>query len=173
MTPAEYTIAAERTINHDLAPDEQLKAQLMGIVVETGEILGEFKKHMYQGKPLNRQAVLDECGDVLWSLANLRRIRGEEFDPAGAIARYPSILTPSIGATQDKLLRLMRFAMMIGAGSMIFDASLAALILENGGTVEGVMIRNVAKLRARYPAGFPVTEEESMVTRWPMGAQDA
>jgi hypothetical protein len=35
-----------------------------------------------------------------------------------------------------------------------------------GGTMEGVMEANVAKLKRRYPAGFPV--KETMVDRWPI-----
>lgn len=161
MTPAEYTIAAERTINHDLTPREQMRAQMMGIVVETAEILGEYKRHLYQGKPLDVNAVLDECGDVLWSVANLRRMRGEKFDPIGAIGIFPSSIAPSSGVGFERLHTLMASALNPNDLTH-FEARLAALIIENGGTVEGVMIRNVAKLKARYPAGFPVTEEENV-----------
>lgn len=130
MTPAEYTAAAERTINRDLTPDEQLGAQALGLMAEAGEVANDIKKHLYQGRELDKAHVLEECGDTLWSLANL--------------------------------IRMM------------------------GGTIEGVMEANVAKLKARYPDGFPVkcqngpmlflrcrcqtckSKEETMVDRWPI-----
>lgn len=161
MTPEEYTIAAERTINHDLSPDEQLKAQLMGIVVETGEILGEYKRSLYQGKPLDVKAVLDECGDVLWSVANLRRLRGEKFDPSQS---EKWIYIDDIDDGLDSFL-LEAMASALNPNALTFlEAHLVTLVCSLGGTIEGVMEANVAKLKARYPAGFPVIEEERVET---------
>ncbi len=107
MTPKEYTIAAERTVNHALTPDEQLGAQALGLMAEAGEVANAIKKHLYQNRPLNAEHILEECGDTLWSLANI--------------------------------IRMM------------------------GGNIETVMSANVAKLKARYPDGFPVVAEETVV----------
>lgn len=41
----------------------------LGIGGESGELIEVIKKHFIQGRPLDRDAVRKEMGDVLWYLA--------------------------------------------------------------------------------------------------------
>ena len=82
-----------------LGPDQQLLDAVAGLAEEAGEALGAVRKHVFQARPLDRDALVEELGDVLWCVA------------AAAAAA---------GVTLDHVAR-----------------------------------RNVEKLRARYPDGFP------------------
>lgn len=68
MTFDEYQQAAARTINPRLSDDERLMDAAAGLAEEAGEILGAVRKHLYQAKPLDREALALELGDALWCL---------------------------------------------------------------------------------------------------------
>jgi NTP pyrophosphatase (non-canonical NTP hydrolase) len=64
-----YQIAAERTINPALDDAHRFLDAAAGLSEEAGEVLAHARKHVLQGRPLDRDAVIDELGDVLWCLA--------------------------------------------------------------------------------------------------------
>lgn len=97
MNLNEYQSLANRTLRDDV-PSEMLLHAGLGMATESGEFLDTLKKHRFYGKPLDRQNLIEEAGDLAWYLA----------------------------------------------------AACKAL----GVTLEEVCQANVAKLRARYPAGF-------------------
>lgn len=112
MTPTEYIVAASRT-EPPAGPviprlqDEttvRLLHAAFGLCTETGEIQDTIKKHIFYGKPVDRDNLEEEFGDVLWYLSLLARYLGVSF--------------------------------------------------------ETVMVRNIAKLKARFPEKF--TEEEAL-----------
>ena len=43
----------------------------MGLAGEAGEVVDYLKKVLYHGKPLNREKLKDELGDVLWYLSEV------------------------------------------------------------------------------------------------------
>ena len=64
-----YQAAARRTINHALTDDQRLLDASAGLAEEAGEVLSHVRKHLLQGRPLDREAVMLELGDALWCLA--------------------------------------------------------------------------------------------------------
>ena len=72
MTPVsldEYQKAAARTLNPRLNEKEKLLDAAAGISEEAGEVLAHVRKHLYQGRELNREKLTEELGDVLWCVA--------------------------------------------------------------------------------------------------------
>ena len=65
----DYQRAAVRTMNRSLSGDQQLLDAAAGLAEEAGEVLGHVRKHVMQGRALNRDAVVLELGDALWCLA--------------------------------------------------------------------------------------------------------
>ena len=69
MTLDDYQKAAARTLNPRLNDQEKLMDGAAGIAEEAGEVLAHVRKHLYQGRELNREKVAEELGDVLWCVA--------------------------------------------------------------------------------------------------------
>ena len=65
----DYQRAAARTINPALDDAQRMLDAACGLAEESGEILGHVRKHLMQGRPLDRVAVTLELGDALWCLA--------------------------------------------------------------------------------------------------------
>jgi NTP pyrophosphatase (non-canonical NTP hydrolase) len=68
-TLAEYQMEARRTINRALTDDQRLLDATAGLAEEAGEVLSHVRKHLFQGRSLDREAVTLELGDALWCLA--------------------------------------------------------------------------------------------------------
>ena len=68
-TLAGYQQAARRTINRALEEDQRLLDAAAGLAEEAGEVLAHVRKHLFQGRPLDRDALALELGDALWCLA--------------------------------------------------------------------------------------------------------
>lgn len=64
-----YQQEARRTINRDLPDDHRLLDAAAGLAEEAGEVLSHVRKHVLQGRVLDRDAVALELGDALWCLA--------------------------------------------------------------------------------------------------------
>ena len=64
-----YQQAATRTINASLREDQRLLDAAAGLSEEAGEVLSHVRKHVMQGRALDRDAVALELGDALWCLA--------------------------------------------------------------------------------------------------------
>lgn len=62
---------ALRTMRSDLPYELVCSNMCMGLAGETGETVDIFKKHIYQGKELDINDVIEEIGDILWYVANL------------------------------------------------------------------------------------------------------
>ena len=65
----DYQLAATRTINGALDEQHRLLDAAAGLGEEAGEVLGLVRKHVMQGRALDRDAMTKELGDVLWCLA--------------------------------------------------------------------------------------------------------
>lgn len=70
MNAAEYDALAARTMRPGADP---VVFASFGIAGESGELVDRIKKHLFHGKPVSRNEVLDEVGDVLWYLTTLCR----------------------------------------------------------------------------------------------------
>jgi NTP pyrophosphatase (non-canonical NTP hydrolase) len=95
MTLDEYEKAAARTLNPRLSESERLMDAAAGLAEESGEILGLVRKHAFQSRPFDRDALTEELGDALWCLAMTARNAGTTLDQVAAAniaklrARYP------------------------------------------------------------------------------------
>jgi NTP pyrophosphatase (non-canonical NTP hydrolase) len=76
VTFDEYQKAAARTMNPRLTDQEKLLDAAAGIAEEAGEVLAHVRKHLYQEKPLDREKLAEELGDVLWCLASVSTALG-------------------------------------------------------------------------------------------------
>src|SRR5688572_23295612 len=65
----DYQKAAARTLNPRLNDQEKLLDAAAGIAEEAGEVLAHVRKHLYQGRELNREKLAEELGDVLWCVS--------------------------------------------------------------------------------------------------------
>lgn len=64
-----YQEAAARTINPALDESQRLLDAAAGLAEEAGEVLAHVRKHVMQGRTLDRDALARELGDALWCLA--------------------------------------------------------------------------------------------------------
>lgn len=64
-----YQDAAARTINPALDDRQRLLDAAAGLAEEAGEALAHARKHVMQGRALDRDALAKELGDALWCLA--------------------------------------------------------------------------------------------------------
>ena len=62
---------AERTLRNDLPYECVCSNMAMGLAGECGEVVDLLKKHIWQGKELDINDLIEEVGDVLWYIANL------------------------------------------------------------------------------------------------------
>lgn len=101
----EYQTLAQRTSSNSDAHNKILNG-IMGLAGESGECVDIYKKHMFQGHPLDIKHLEEELGDVLWycaelasglemllseaatnNIAKLRKRYPDGFDPARSINR--------------------------------------------------------------------------------------
>ena len=80
MLLIEYQRDAARTRNPALSDRDRLLDAASGLAEESGEVLGLVRKHLMQGRPLERDAMLQELGDVLWCLAAVASDAGVTLD---------------------------------------------------------------------------------------------
>ena len=75
-----YQQAAARTINPSLSEGERLLDAAAGLAEEAGEVLGHVRKHVMQGRALDRAAVVVELGDAMWCIAVAAQSLGVTLD---------------------------------------------------------------------------------------------
>ncbi len=69
MTANEYQKLAMTTLNPALSKKDVLINGVMGLCGESGEAIDIVKKHLAQGHTLDRDALINELGDIAWYLA--------------------------------------------------------------------------------------------------------
>jgi NTP pyrophosphatase (non-canonical NTP hydrolase) len=90
-----YQELALRTAGHRESERKVLTYTALGLTGESGEVAEIIKKAFYHGHPLDRDALHNELGDVLWYLAVMADGLGfslEEIASANVAklrARYP------------------------------------------------------------------------------------
>jgi len=94
-TFSDYEAAAARTINPSLDANGRLIDAAAGLSEEAGEVLALVRKHLYQGRELDRDKLEKELGDALWCLVMTARAVGLSLDQVAAAniakleARHP------------------------------------------------------------------------------------
>jgi NTP pyrophosphatase (non-canonical NTP hydrolase) len=87
-----------RTANGICADSERalLVQGVMGLCGEAGECIDLVKKHIYQGKELDKEHLAKELGDVAWYLATTAQAIGYDLETIFEMnieklrARYPN-----------------------------------------------------------------------------------
>jgi len=91
-----YQHSSTRTINAALSDDQRLLDAAAGLAEEAGEVLGHVRKHVMQGRTLDRDAVVKELGDALWCIAIAAHSLGVPLSDVARLneeklrARHPS-----------------------------------------------------------------------------------
>ncbi len=94
MNNNEYMQKAQRTSNTITAMDK-IENGVYGLCGEAGEIIDHVKKHKFQGHNLDIEHIAEECGDLLWYLAEILTGIGYTLDEikdiniAKLMRRYP------------------------------------------------------------------------------------
>lgn len=79
----DYQRAAARTLNPALDDSARLLDGAAGLSEEAGEVLAHVRKHVYQGRALDPDALAEELGDALWCLSAVATAHGLSL---GAVA---------------------------------------------------------------------------------------
>jgi NTP pyrophosphatase (non-canonical NTP hydrolase) len=84
VTLDDYQQRAARTINPSLTGEQRLLDAACGLAEEAGEALSHVRKHVMQGRALDRDALREELGDALWCLAIAAHAAGLTLDEVAA-----------------------------------------------------------------------------------------
>jgi len=76
----QYQALALRTAGHRQDVQKTLTNTALGLAGESGEVADIIKKTFYHGHPLDREALHEELGDVLWYLAVMADALGYDLD---------------------------------------------------------------------------------------------
>src|SRR3954471_13502290 len=101
MNFSDYEAAAARTINPSLDEQARLIDAAAGLAEEAGEALSLVRKHLYQGRELDRDKLEKELGDALWCLAMTARTAGLSLEKIAAAnvkkleQRHPDRVSPA------------------------------------------------------------------------------
>lgn len=68
MTEEEYRTTILRYYTGPDKASSTLTLAALGLAGETGEVVDQIKKHLFQGHEIDRRQLRDELGDVLWYL---------------------------------------------------------------------------------------------------------
>lgn len=78
MNIQDYIKESGRTFSYRKEPLDEKTTDLLhcaiGVATESGELLDQFKKHIFYGKPLDVVNVGEELADKLWYIVNLCRL---------------------------------------------------------------------------------------------------
>jgi NTP pyrophosphatase (non-canonical NTP hydrolase) len=154
MQWTEYQTLASRTFNMQLNRTERLENAALGLIGEAGEIADLIKKHRHHGHPLDRDKVIDECGDLLWYVAQMCSVLEYEISYGFvgkkgfglSIGVYALRLGRNVGIVAEQVDREYRH----------IDTSVVGAFLDDhiDSTLDEAQQRNIEKLRRRYPNGF-------------------
>ena len=155
MTFKQYQTASARTAATDMTDADRRENAGMMIVGEFGEWLDIVKKHKFQGHPLDRDALRNEFGDVMWGISECATIIGCELKASTRpVANAPPI---NVACGVAFLALSLQTGTVKPADVHYVVSDLVHLIEEYGFTLDEVLVANVEKLARRYPAGFSIS----------------
>lgn len=169
MNMHDYQKLAQRTSPAD--HDKQGNG-ILGLIGEVGELVDEFKKYIYQSGPdpvLPAMRFAEECGDVLWYLAELAEGMGVELaqiapdfdildEKAAGLHGAPSLrsvlldMSKAASDIASEVLSCRMAAAQENMRVMLRRASWLARII--GVPLVQIAHMNIEKLKKRYPDGF-------------------
>ena len=125
MTPNEYQKLAERTSATSQENVGEVSSQVfksgingfnrnlrllhagLGMATESGEFLDGLKKHIFYGADLDTVNLEEECGDLLWYIAEALNALGVDMENVMKVnitklrARYPGKFSPEDALDRD------------------------------------------------------------------------
>lgn len=159
MTHDEYLKEAPKTLDPTLTPREQLVSCLLGVAGELVELIRRAEQSAAIPDTLAADALIGECGDVLWYLACLETlpngIQPREYEHLDAWD-YEQVTGGHFNACEE----IKRYAFH-GRGKETVLALCGTARQYVGEVLRHLKVsldecraRNIAKLRERYPQGF-------------------
>lgn len=79
LSANDYQRMAMRTNDETMSEFDMLRNAVYGMNGEAGEIIDLLKKHEFQGHDLDREELIEECGDILWYCALFATALGEDL----------------------------------------------------------------------------------------------
>ena len=76
MTIQDFELSVQRTINPALNNEQKFLNAVMGISGESGELIDQVKKFMFQGHILDNHKLLQEGGDICYYLSLFAASKG-------------------------------------------------------------------------------------------------
>lgn len=134
----------------------------LGLVGEVGEICNKYKKVIRDDNnelsDEKRQAILDECGDVMWYIAAIARDRGLELKNlyrAISLHNNLGIKIPLLNLVNVSSRLIWEYSVDFSNDVIIYTLSDILMSLENlvknlGSDLSTIMDNNIAKLTSRY-----------------------
>ncbi|MFI5277579.1 MAG: nucleoside triphosphate pyrophosphohydrolase family protein [Ktedonobacterales bacterium] len=102
-----YRRLALRTAGSTSAPRDRLVMGALGLSGEAGEVTDHVKKIVFQGHEIDRAALMNELGDVMWYVSYLLDTLDLEMDDVLAAniaklqARYPDGFDPQRSRSRE------------------------------------------------------------------------
>lgn len=120
----------------------------LGLIGETGEVADIVKKHLWHGKPLDREHFIEELGDVAWYAVASALTQDRHVTPM----RSP--LGVGLAEDVEDLFRAVAEVVTDAPYEGVVLDYLADLASHVGATLDDVLEANMRKLDKRYPKGF-------------------
>jgi NTP pyrophosphatase (non-canonical NTP hydrolase) len=85
---------------------QELTLGSLGLTGESGEVAELVKKYLFHGKPLDRDKLIKELGDVLWYVMYTARAAGSSLEEVARVnnaklrERYPNGFSVEAAATR-------------------------------------------------------------------------
>lgn len=169
MNPTTYAAEVDRTrrrVDVELPQETYLIGHSLGLVGEAGEVADLVKKWVLHGHELDKPKLIKELGDVLWYNVALRLDTGAALptDWLAIEAALPELTPQEVSALAIQCARTSaRYAGGEGGVWLLNDQllELAALGFACGVSLAEIAATNIAKLRARFPAGFTAAASQA------------
>ena len=143
---------------------------MRGLVTEVGELVDAYKRHLYYGEELDIVNIKEEIGDCFWYIALASDALPCQVDLDDTTlwetpARLKATHHPDGCDIVDELARIVPNFWDLCVTSHVYNSTLARRLLEIfqklrtlnhylNATLSETLIRNLAKLAARYPDKF-------------------
>lgn len=165
----QYQIIATKTLNETIknSRKERFNYTCLGLLEETGEVVGEVRKACYKGnfheKRLDKDSIKKELGDVLWYLALVCNDQELELGEGYQTYEKRTIVEESreniiaktlkLGQQNGKIVELLRFGqkpqeIQRSIGKQIRNIEDLANVLQI--SLEDIIEENIKKVTKRY-----------------------
>ena len=138
--------------------DREREYLSLGLISEVGELAGKLKKEIRDGVDLT-EAILDECGDIMWYVAMNCNAHGRSLDGLCSIWREEQWSTQFV-PNHKSVLRMVehtddmfRDGGLDSYGVMDFTWELKLFLMTKNTHIEAVCEANIAKLTDRKNRG--------------------